>query len=341
MSVSLEGLLRQVGDLDQSNERAFSTLAVPGYQNFLVGKDSERRPCVLVAAPEYTGTPRAPIRLQNVDVRFALLCWVGKRGEGAQRRGRFTVVRCLSADPEMAKYFLSICETLIGLLGDNPGEGEVAVAVHRLVEIFRAVRDVPKSDVIGLFGEMFLIARSREPTRAVTAWRNDPTASFDFSEADLLIDVKTTCRRVRIHRFSYEQCNPPRGASVFIASVLTERCSGGTTIQALFDRIVDSVDVYPDLVLKVHEVVAGTLGKGRRAAMDLAFDEELAESKLRFFDAHRIPAVRESLPASVSEVRFRVDLSCVNPVKNIELRRTDSVLMTVSRRDLTDSGWHE
>ncbi|MGH8165558.1 MAG: hypothetical protein ACREP1_14625, partial [Rhodanobacteraceae bacterium] len=44
----------------------------------------------------------------------------------------FTAISCRSAEPEVIRYFLSVCETIIGILGSNPDRIVVASAVNRL-----------------------------------------------------------------------------------------------------------------------------------------------------------------------------------------------------------------
>jgi hypothetical protein len=46
----------------------------------------------------------------------------------------------------------------------------------------------------------------------------------------------------------------------------------------------------------------------------MRFDDALARSTLAFFPAEEMPAIRDAVPRGVSGVRFRSDLTGVNPV---------------------------
>src|SRR5205085_2192318 len=97
---------------------------------------------LLIAMGDDTTTVQAPIRLEAIDVQFDLRCQLSK-GADAPREGVFTVIRCRSSDRETIRYFLSVCQTLIKMLGDNPRRRAVASAVNRLVAIFRRVQNPP------------------------------------------------------------------------------------------------------------------------------------------------------------------------------------------------------
>lgn len=67
-----------------------------------------------------------------------------------------------------------------------------------------------------------------------------------------------------------------------------------------------------DLALKFHEVVALTLGNSLNDVMAMTFDVKLSDSSLRFFDLRDVPGIRGELPAGVSDVHFRWDLSALS-----------------------------
>src|ERR1700730_1130816 len=220
----------------QQGPPLYSVMTISAIQSYLVGKDQEALPCVLVATSDDTTTAQPPIRLQTIDVQFDLRCQL-RKGPDGPREGVFTVIRCRSADRETIRYFLSVCQTVINLLGDRPTRRAVASAVNRLVDIFRRTQALASRTISGLFGELYVISRSKNPARAVTAWRLDESARFDFVSNDARLDVKATTGRTRVHSFSYEQCNPPAGTVAVIASLLVERVAGGMSLRSLVEQI--------------------------------------------------------------------------------------------------------
>jgi hypothetical protein len=298
---------------DYPDNPLYAVMPVPGYESYFVGKDRESQACLLVATTNRSKRRQAPIRLENLDVQFELRCQVRKDKE-PESEGTFTVIRCRSLDRETIRYFLTVCEAVVGMLGDMPAQPAVASAVHRLASIFQKMQNPPIRPVNGLFGELHLISRSGNPIKAVTAWRMDEMARFDFADGDVRLDVKATGGRARAHMFSYEQCNPPAGTIAVVASLFVERISGGVQLASIIDSIEERIGERTELVFKLHEVVASTLGASLNEALALKFDTKLADSSLRFFSLHDVPAIRGPLPPGISDVHFRSDLSAFRPL---------------------------
>jgi hypothetical protein len=277
------------------------------YPGSFVGKDSHDRACILVAVGDRDRRHPAPIRLESLEVQFdvqSLIKAVDKVSEG-----NFTVIRCRSLEPELIRYFLSIGETILRILGPHPIRSAVAHAVNRFASIFQRLQNPPTRPVNGLFGELFLIRSSRSPARMLGAWRPKDSSRFDFSAGDLRLDVKTASGRVRAHSFSYEQCNPPPGTVALVASFFVERSASGLSLQELVRSIEALAGNDSDLVMKLHDIVAETLGNALQEALGIQFDAKLAASSLHFYDLRAIPAIRGDPPAAVSDIHFRSDLS--------------------------------
>jgi len=96
---------------------------------------------------------------------------------------------------------------------------------------------------------------------------------------------------------------------------------------------------HSDLVLKLHEVVTGTLGASLSEALRVTFDEKLAASSLRFFDLNDVPAIRGSLPDGVSEVHFRSDLSAMPSLSVHALVDRDPMFWDLLPRGDTTQSW--
>lgn len=290
----------------------YTVVRVPGRPRFFVGKDGRCRACLLIAMPEVS--PRmsqSPIRLRSVDAQFDLHCRVR---EGESREGRFTIIRCRENDRDLTRYFLALCESVLRVLGDEPSQEEIAGVVSRLAGILRRVALPSVRSLNGLFGELFLLLRSSDALGSLSSWRASDTARFDFSCGDVRLDVKATSNRERAHTFSYEQCNPPVGTIAIVASLHAELAGGGMSLYALVREIEARVSSDPDLVFKLHENVAATLGATLDDALQRRYDVQLAESSLRFFRLEEVPAIRGELPVGVSSVHFRSDLSPLSPV---------------------------
>ena len=296
-----------------SDKPFYTVMQVPGHSNYFVGKDTESLACFLVSTSDQAGRPHPPIRLESLDAQFELRCHLRQASEPG-REGIFTVIRCRDGDSETTRYFLSICDTILCVLGDEPTRIQIASAVNRLAAIFQKVRQPAMRPLKGLFGELYLLLRSANAAKALAAWRADANARFDFSDGDVRLDVKAAGGRSRLHTFSYDQCNPPSGTVAVVASLCAEQISGGASLHSIINQIKTRVSAHADLVFKLHETVAATLGASLKDGLSRCFDIRLAESSLQFFNLEDVPAIRGPLPAGVSDVHFRSDLSALSPV---------------------------
>ena len=248
-----------------------------------------------------------PIRLESLEVVFDVPSVVKSATKITE--GTFTVVRCRSNEAEIVRYFLSVGETLLRILGSNPSRTVISGAINRLAHIFQRMQSPATRSVNGLFGELFLIRQSQNPFRALAAWRTQDTSRFDFNEGSVRIDVKTAAGRQRIHTFSYDQCNPPSGTTAVAASLFVEQVAGGISLREIVREIEELVATNTELVLKLHETVAETLGRSLHEALNVRFDHRLSASSLQFYDLRSIPAVRDEPPPGVCDIHFRSDLT--------------------------------
>ena len=188
-------------------------------------------------------------------------------------------------------------------------QAEIGTVIHRLASIFQRVRHPPSRSLNGLVGELYVILSSGDAAKSLTAWRSDSGSMFDFTYGDIRLEVKSTTTRTRMHYFSYSQCNPPFGTHAVVASMHVEQTGGGVSLGSIIDGIEDRLPERPDLMLKLHETVATTLGNSAKEAFARRFDLRLAESSVRFYDLEGVPAMRGDLPTGVADVHFRSDVS--------------------------------
>jgi hypothetical protein len=322
MTARLEGLFEGIAvpEADGAEKPIYAVAPISGYESYFVGKDREGHACLLASTSDPSGRQQSPIRLENLDAQFDIRCHLRRKAD-VERVGTFTVIRCRAVDPEIVRYFLSVAEVIVAIAGDKPRQRELASAIHRLAAIFQRMQKPPSRPVNGLFGELFVIWRSKDASKCLSAWRLDDTARFDFATGDIRIEVKTASGRLRVHDFSYDQCNPPPGTHPVAISLFVERSPGGISLRSLIREIETRISGHPDLVLKLHEVVAATLGMSMSEALTLTFDAKLAGSSLRIYGLRDVPAIRGALPVGVSDVHFRSDISSLPALNSETLSR--------------------
>lgn len=247
------------------------------------------------------------LRLANLNVISRARCRVadGERTE----TGTFGIVECTSPDPAVQATFIEVLEWML------PSDGRVSVAqlaqiVSGLVRLFAATQPAPRTSVVGLWGELWLIARSANSSLLARAWHSEPMDRWDFSLPGLRVEVKTTTGSRR-HHFSLDQLQPPPSTRLLVASVITAEVATGTSIASLLTRVSDSIQDM-ELRSRVVETAMGSLGPGWLAGRHVAFDANLAAATLRILNAEDVPRI-EDPPVEVSHVTFQSDVEDVDP----------------------------
>lgn len=305
----LFGFLRRP-EAQDDKYRVFSVHPIPDAPAQFVARTEAYHPAILVEMGQ-GHMSRAPIALEHLRVTFNVECRLSLGDD--QRQARMTVVECLSEDEEVRRYFLVVAGRVLKRLGADATADQIGSAIDALASLFQRLSRSPAKDAQGLFGELVVIDQAAEPIVLVEGWRADPEEHFDFAWTGLRLEVKTNSTRQRRHRFSLEQCSPPRGTDGVLVSLFVEKCGGGLSLDSLVLRIEGRIATRPDLVIKLHDCVAASLGLGLVRGLGRRFDERLARGSIRFYDLTEIPAVRGGLPNGVSGVSFISDLGGMMP----------------------------
>lgn len=315
--LDLAGLIAAINPAAQDEGGpSFAVRTIPGFPRHYVGRSTGGHPSLLLGSA--AGPFHAPVRLALLEARFGNLHRI-RPDDGEEREEVLSVITCKSQDVQAQAYFVHVCETLVRIVGIEPALPDIISAIQRLIDLFRHIARPATRSLNGLLGELVLIAASRNVPATVGAWRSSDHDRFDFSTGDIRLDVKAAANRMRAHELSAEQCQPPLGTMGLLASVFIESSGGGQSLQELLTAIEGSLAGQDDMILKMQEAVADTLGDTLPSAMAARFDDRLARSSLQFYNLATVPAIRDNVPAEVSGIHFRSDLSRVTPLDETAL----------------------
>ena len=304
---------------NNTGKAVFAAIRVDPYRCFKLGKDAEDRPNLLIQIDADPDASPPPIRLQHLHITHNLDCEIHRDRE--VESGVFTVISCVDADAQLEVYFLNIVQALLPTLGSNPTTFEIHQAVDYLVQLFQALKDPPRKTVQGLWAELLVIASSKDANALVEAWHSMPEELYDFSSAAQKLEVKSASGQMRRHHFSLAQLRPLPNATLVIASVIVNRCDTGSTVSDLVAEIEHKLARNKGSILRLHKIVALTLGEAWRQATFQSYDREAATNSLAFFDSDDIPTIEAQLPPGVSDVHFKSDLTGNTPISAERLQR--------------------
>lgn len=303
----LVGLLEALESPDGEGFRVRTIPSAPGYA---IGRGSDGI-VALLTPPDPKPDPPTRLRTLTLEPRVRVVVDTHGADRIEEYRG---LVELRTPDPDIVLPFLTVAAAVVRMVGQDPQPRAVSSAMMRLVKIFDRT-EAARGSVLGLFGELVVIATSLDPGQLVDAWHARIDDKFDFSDEGSRLEVKTTARGVRHHMFDLRQLQPPAGTDVRIASVMTTETNAGTSVSELIGRVEGLLAGNAERQVRLHQQVAATLGPDWLQHLGHRFDELQAAQSLLLFDPTDIPKVA-SPPVGVISVSLTVDCSEVEVDKN-------------------------
>ncbi|MCW2501680.1 MAG: hypothetical protein JWN87_3356 [Frankiales bacterium] len=284
------------------SQLAYATELLPG-GNLRLGMGQDGNPCLLIQVAD-SSLQASDRHYANLRLRHGLRL---RLREGEQF-GLYSAVECVASDPNVQDWFLRLVPSICERLSSTQDLEEVSAQIDRIGELFRLLGKDAHKSLVGVWGELVLIAGSDDPAAAVRAWHVLSTAAHDFTAGGVHVEVKAT-EGARRHHFSLQQLKPH--GTTLVVSLMLEGSDDGRSVLDLYDEVLELVHEEPDLQEKVHRLLMSAVGFRIGLAGDVRFDVIAALSSAKYVFSEDVPQVLEPLPRGVSDVRFLADLeSC-------------------------------
>lgn len=167
---------------------------------------------------------------------------------------------------------------------------------------------------LGLWGELWFIARSSRADFLVSAWRGPDTDPVDFFADGLGLEVKAS-RRAHIHYVSHRQVRSPVGdsESYLLSAWVGVDPTRGVSLIDLVDEIVSTVTDAPKFLKKLSQVGYSIIDRDQYETKYVMLEEPL------WFRLVDVPRVRD-IDDGVSEIRYVVTLDPEKALNESEVR---------------------
>ncbi|MBN9504740.1 MAG: PD-(D/E)XK motif protein [Altererythrobacter sp.] len=269
---------------------------------------------------------RGDIALRFIDVEFSRACEIATE-DADPISGTYTIVRLNEDDPEITRVFLRLLEESF-CHDDRPLRNrEIGDRMLGIADLFSRIENA-RGDVVGLWGELYIISKAASRLGAAESWCLHKSARHDFVAANFALEVKTTVKGNRQHRFSLEQLRPASTVDTYIASLQLVETHSGKTVSQLLESIYQEIE-NPSLRSAFFNQC---LIKGGRDVYrnDLRLQPLSGDDALALYYARDIPVPYVEPTEPISNIRFDVDLS-----------GTPQVEKDIRKKVLTfgDDGW--
>lgn len=200
-----------------------------------------------------------------------------------------STLRC-TIDRSNLEKLRALAAIIRGITELQEDYGSCGKAIHEMKDFFanNFSSEVSDSTIVGLFGELLVIAKSQDRNRFAGLWHSSSDASFDFSSGNNRVEVKTTRSLNRIHQFSSNQISMSLKARVYIASVSLQVVEKGSSLSEIVKLISNELDI--NMRVKFINCVVETLGIIPDLVSGVEIDLEASLGSIWLIPAEKIPA---------------------------------------------------
>lgn len=325
-----------MNDMEQSGYKVFLDLqnrensdhgyivveSVPFSIHHKIGISNEGFPLFFVKCD--IETKSIDINLELISVLFSQECNIKEKEKNS--KDILTIVLLKTLNRDLQQYFTDVFSIILQQLEPIPSEINLYREVRKVIDLFSSISRPPIKSVQGLWAELLVIDKSSDPEYLIHAWHISPSDKYDFNDGKDKLEVKSTSKSKRIHRFSIEQLTTNSGSELLIASTFAIETGTGKSILNLRDNIMAKINNIK-VKLRLNELIYKTIGNEYEKLGDIFFDYQQASDSLSFYDVMEIPHIHiNAIPVQVTNVSFDCDLTSVSTILEKENDIKNSLL---------------
>ena len=290
---------------------------IPNRMNHKIGVSKDGFPLFFIATKD-TSNNAMDINLKLIQVAFQKNCELISK-EGDKSDGVYTIVSLKSDSEDIVKYFVNTLHYLINQLDLTPSFAQIKAELNNLVNLFRSLSKPAKKTIQGLWAELLFINQSNDIEYVIKGWHQGKNDRYDFNDGIDKVEIKSTSKNDRVHRFSLSQLQEIKNTVVIIGSTFTVETGQGMSANDLIECIKEKVSD-PSLMLKIHNTVADTMGDELERIFDIYFDYSLALNSILYFDIRDIPKISsDGLANQITNVKYDCNLSNIDSIDQNEI----------------------
>lgn len=292
----------------EHSEQAYIIVeSVPFSNHHKIGISNEGFPLFFVKCDNETKS--IDINLELISVLFSQECNIKEKEKNSN--DIFTIVLLKTLNRDLQQYFTDVFSIILQQLEPIPSEINLYREVRKVIELFSSIARPAIKSVQGLWAELLVIEKALDSEYLIQAWHISPSDKYDFNDSKDKLEVKSTTKSKRIHRFSIEQLNNNSGSELLIASTFVIETGTGISILNLRDNINLKISDLK-VKLRLNEIIYKTIGDQYEKLGDIFFDYQQASDSLSFYKVMDIPRIHiNAIPVQVTNVTFDCDLTSI------------------------------
>lgn len=297
----LEEIFKKLETPSEKQEDIYKTELILGKYHRL-GKNYKGQPSILINTKKNNESV-APYRGMSIRLRFNINCKIHEENE----KQNYTILSCISNDEQIIKIFLDICQTTISQLGKEPTPKEISEKTQMLIDLFKEMPN-KLSSIVGLWGELFLIASSKNITKCLEAWHQHAEDKYDFYDNNEALEVKCTTQTDRKHKFKHDQLVSNLKEHYVASIMISDDPNKGLSVVDLYEDIKKRCKL-DNLNNKLKKIFFKIVGKTPYEELnEYRYSFDYSKKNLMYYKLKDISTLINE-DDSVTDISYKVDLS--------------------------------
>ena len=297
----LEEIFNKLETPTEKKEDIYKTQSILGKYHRL-GKNYNGLPSILINTKKNNESV-APYKGMSIRLRFNINCKIHEENE----KQNYTILSCISNDEQIIKIFLDICQTTISQLGKEPTPKEISEKTQMLIDLFKEMPN-KLSSIVGLWGELFLIASSKNITKCLEAWHQHAEDKYDFYDNNEALEVKCTTQTDRKHKFKHDQLVSNLKDHYVASIMISDDPNKGLSVVDLYEDIKKRCKL-DNLNNKLKKIFFKIVGKTPYEELnEYRYSFDYSKKNLMYYKLKDISTLINE-DDSVTDISYKVDLS--------------------------------
>lgn len=232
----------------------------------------------------------------------------------SQTIGMFHILTCISGEIKIQKDFKRICNYIFVETNEARSSDEVTALFYSLQNVFSETNDKDTQSLqIGLFGEYIALLKLVETNNkaAVDKWHKNYSSRHDIEIDEFVrIEIKTTTKSKRIHRFNHDQISRDN-LKIFVISNVIELSEMGTSLYKLSLTMMSLFSDYEKKLL-IEQLINRCGISEHNQGITSNLDDCLNNCNL--YEDRDIPKLSIHYNNSITNIAYDIDFSSVAEV---------------------------
>jgi hypothetical protein len=262
------------------SDARYEFIALEINDNTYIGKSNEGNVSILIKSLDNSDPIWQRTKLLTLQTNTEVVF----KSNDLTEEGVFHILKCLSNSNDEVGIFLDLCESLF--IKSFTRSADLVNIFNVMVDFFEHDTTYSATELQGLYGELLFIEIFKHEFNFLDYWQSRDKLKFDFSLTnDLKIEIKTTTKSERIHKFIHEQISS-KSISTYVVSFKLLYDDKGLSL----DQLIDSILLLPNLKLVQKNKLLKIKYKCERTLLEKQkYQSDYSISNLKVFDSKTIP----------------------------------------------------